>query len=40
VQLKKLLEDRDDVGRHLFVDDQSAAVCLSVEANEVDLDPP
>jgi hypothetical protein len=36
--LKKLLEDRDDVGGQVFVHDQRAAAGLSVEADVVDLD--
>jgi len=38
-QFKKLFEDRDDLRRQVFVDDQVAAVGLSVEADVVDLDP-
>ena len=35
----QLLEDRDDVGDHVLVHDQLAAVRLPVESEVVDLDP-
>ena len=38
-QLVKLLEDRDDVRRQVFVHNQRAAVGLAVESEVVDVDP-
>jgi len=38
LQLKKLLEDRNDLRRQVLMHDQIAAVGLSVEADVVDLD--
>jgi len=38
-QLDELVEDRDDLRCQIFVNDQVAAVGLSVEADVVDVDP-
>jgi hypothetical protein len=40
VQLKELLEDRDDLLCQIFMDDQGTAVGLSVEADVGDVNPP